>query len=112
MAGLIPPLRVYHFDEECMIFSVTFNHCAERVKRWIHRVKQKYLDSAPTKCVDMDCKFTITKPGSQKHLPLQQRQRAAVLQLCVAREVVIFQIVHVDAVLEALRGFLGDHSIR
>jgi hypothetical protein len=76
------------------------------VKRWIHSVREKYLDAAPTKCVGLDCEFTIAKPVSQKDLPLQQSQRAAVLQLYLANEVFVFQIVHVNAVLEALRDSL------
>jgi hypothetical protein len=45
-------------------------------------------------------------------LPLQEKQRAAIFQLSVASEVFVFQIVHTDAVPEALRKFLGDESIR
>jgi hypothetical protein len=43
---------------------------------------------------------------------LEQRQRAAVLQLSVAYETLVFQIVHVDGVPHALRDFLGDENIR
>ena len=74
-------------------------------------MKEQYLDAAPTKCVGLDCEYTLAKPGSQKKLPLEERQRAAVLQLCVASEVLVFQIVHADAVPEALREFLRDDSI-
>jgi hypothetical protein len=54
---------VYHFDEEGMTFYMTFTHRTERVNRWIHRVKKKYLDAAPTKCVGLDCEFTVATPG-------------------------------------------------
>nr|XP_051220903.1 uncharacterized protein LOC127339039 [Lolium perenne] len=37
---------------------------------------------APTKCVSLDCEFTIAKPGSQKDLPLQHRQHIASLARC------------------------------
>jgi hypothetical protein len=46
-------------------------------------------------------------PGSQKKLPLEESQCAAILQLCFASEVLIFQIVHVDAGSKALTEFLG-----
>jgi hypothetical protein len=36
---------------------------------------------------------------------LEQRQRAAVLQLSIAYETLVFQIVHVDGVPHALRIF-------
>jgi hypothetical protein len=81
---------------------MTFIHRAERVKRWIGRVKEKYLDTASTKCIGLDCEFTIVKPGSHKDLPLQRRHRTNVLQLRVASEVLVFQIVHMEAVPDAL----------
>jgi hypothetical protein len=36
-------------------------------------VKKQYLKAAPTKCVGLDCKYTLAKPGSQKKLPLEER---------------------------------------
>jgi hypothetical protein len=54
MAGCVQTSRVYHFDEEGMTFYVTFTHHPKRVERWIHHVKEKYHEAAPTKCVDLD----------------------------------------------------------
>ena len=76
-------------------------------------MKERFLNAAPIKCVGLDCEFTpSTKGVRQKILPPEQKQRAAILQLSVAYEIRIFQIVHADAVPEALKEFLGDTSIR
>jgi hypothetical protein len=63
MAGFVPPYRMYHFDKEGMTFYVTFTHRPKGVERWIHHVNEKYLDAAPTKCVGLDCEFTVATPG-------------------------------------------------
>ena len=76
-----------------MHFKVTVTLRAARVERWIQYVKQEYLDAAPIKCVGLDCEFTDPVQGvRQKHLPEDQRQRAAVLQLSVVSETLVFQI--------------------
>jgi hypothetical protein len=36
-------------------------------------VKKQYLKASSTKCVGLDCKYTLAKPGSQKKLPLEER---------------------------------------
>ena len=109
--AFVPPSREYRYYDQEMTFYVTFTLRSARVEKWIRLVKEKYLDAAPIKCVGLDCEYTTAKSGSQKDLPPEERQRAAVLQLCVASKVLVFQIVHADAVPEALREFLGDASI-
>jgi hypothetical protein len=52
--------------------------CASRVE-----VKQQFLDATPIKCVGLDCEFTNPREG-------RRNQRAAVLQLSVASEVLVF----------------------
>jgi hypothetical protein len=52
------------------------------VEMWIRAIKQRFLDAAPIKCVGLDCEFTSPHEG--------RRQRAAVLQLSVASEVLVF----------------------
>jgi hypothetical protein len=47
----------------------------------------------------------------QADLPFEQRQRAAILQLSVAYETLVFQIIHADAVPEVQHEFLNDDSI-
>ena len=52
-------------------------------------------------------------PGvKQRDLPPEKMMCAALLQLSVASEVLVFQISNADRVPEALREFLGDESIR
>jgi hypothetical protein len=65
-----------------MNFTITETLRASRVEKWIRAVKQRFLDVAPIKCVGLDCEFTTHEVN----------QRAAILQLSVASEVLIFQI--------------------
>jgi hypothetical protein len=76
---------VYHLTAEGMNFTVTETLRASRVEKWIHTVKQQFLDAAPIKCVGLDCEFTNPREG-------RHNQRAAVFQLLVASEVLVFQI--------------------
>jgi ribonuclease D len=62
-----------------------------------------FLDVAPIKCVGLDCKFTNPREGDQ---------RAAVLQLSVATETLVFQIFRADEVPQVLKEFLQDGNIR
>jgi hypothetical protein len=73
------------------------------VEMWLHAVKQWFLDAAPIKCAGLECEFTT--PRDRLH------QRAAVLELSVASEVLVFQICRADHVLQLLRDFLGDPTI-
>jgi hypothetical protein len=68
-------------------------------------VKQRFLDAAPIKCVGLDCEFTSPREG-------RRNQRAAVLQLLVASEVLVFQICRADHVPQLLKDFLKDPTIR
>jgi hypothetical protein len=65
---------------------VTFTIHAARAESWIRRVKEHYLGVAPTKCIVMDCDYTLPKPGCQKKLTLEERQRVSAIQLCIAGE--------------------------
>jgi hypothetical protein len=51
------------------------------------------------------------KNVKQKNLPLKKKQRAAVLQLSVAYDTLVFQICHTDAMSELLREFLNNDEI-
>jgi hypothetical protein len=77
----LPRSRLYYITVEEMNFTVTETLHASRVEKWIRAVKQRFLDAAPIKCVGLDCEFTS---------PREDRQRATVLQLSVASEVLIF----------------------
>jgi len=96
---------VYHLTAEEMTFTVTVTARASRVERWIRFVKKEFLDAAPVKCVGLDCEFTNPREG-------RQNQRAAVLQLSVAKENLVFQIRWADEVPQLLKDFLRDNTIR
>jgi hypothetical protein len=75
------------------------------VEMWIRVVKQRFLDAAPIKSVGLNCEFTSPCEG-------RRNQRAVVLQLSVASEVLVFQICQADRVSQLLKEFLKDPTIR
>jgi len=87
-----------------MDFKVVVTHRASTVESWIGDVKRRYLDAAPMKIVGLDCEFTDATP--------EERQRAAVLQLSVATDTLVFHICHADRVPQALKDFLMDEAIK
>ena len=89
-----------------MHFKVTVTLRASRVEKWIRAVKSRFLDAAPIKCVGLDCEFTDPRNGGRAN------QRAAVLQLSVASEILVFQICWADKVPQLLKDFLRDKTIR
>jgi ribonuclease D len=99
-----PATRVHNITAEGMEFTITETLRVSMVEMWLHAIKQRFLDAAPIKCVGLDCEFTT--PRDKLH------QRAAVLQLSVASEVLVFQICRADHVPQLLRDFLGDPTIR
>jgi hypothetical protein len=99
----LPRSRLYYITVEEMNFTVTETLRASRVEKWIRAVKQWFLDAAPIKCVGLDCEFTS---------PREDRQRAVVLQLSVASEVLIFQICWTNRVSQLLKEFLKDITIK
>jgi ribonuclease D len=100
----LPLSQVHNITAEGMEFTITETIRASMVEMWLHAVKQRFLDAAPIKCVGLDCEFTT--PRDSIH------QRAAVLQLSVGSEVLVFQICRADHVSQLLRDFLGDTTIR
>ncbi|XP_051190528.1 uncharacterized protein [Lolium perenne] len=95
--------RVYYLTAEGMYFKITVTLCASRVERWIRAVKTDFLNAAQIKCVVLDCEFTNPREGNQ---------RAAILQLSVATENLVFQICSADEVPQVLKDFLQDKTIR
>jgi hypothetical protein len=68
-----------------MSFKVTYTVHASRAERWIREVMENFLDGAPIKCAGLDYEFNdAVKNVRQADLPLEQTQRAAILQLSVA----------------------------
>jgi ribonuclease D len=96
---------VYHLTAEGMHFTVTETLRATRVEKWICAVKQQFLDAVPIKCVALDSEFT--NPHEGRH-----NQRAAILQLSVASEVLVFQICRANGVPQLLKEFLKDTTIK
>jgi hypothetical protein len=99
-----PAMRVHNLTAEGMEFTITEIVCASTVEKWLHAVKERFLNAAPVKCVGLDCEFTT--PHDKPH------QRVALLQLLVASEVLLFQICRTDHVPQLLRDFLGDPTIK
>jgi hypothetical protein len=63
-------------------------------------------------CVGLKYEYTdAEKNVKQKNLPPEKKQRAAVLQLSVASETLVFQICYADAVLKLLWEFLNSDAI-
>jgi hypothetical protein len=85
-----------------MNFTITETLLASRVEKWIRAVKRQFLDAAPIKCVGLDCEFTTHE------VP----QRATILQLSVASEILIFQICKANGVPQLLKDFLKDTTIK
>ena len=81
-----PRSHVYHYKDDAvnMNFNVVVTLRASTVERWIRDVKWRYLDAAPIKIMGLDCEFTDAAP--------EERQRAAVLQLSVAIDTLLFHI--------------------
>jgi ribonuclease D len=96
---------VYNITAEGMLFTITKTLYASVVEMWIHAVKQRFLDAAPIKCVGLDCEFTSPRED-------RSNQRATVLQLSVASEVLVFQICRADHVPQLLKKLLKDTTIR
>jgi hypothetical protein len=100
----LPRSRLYYITIEEMSFTVTETLRASRVEKWIHTVKQRFLEATPINCVGLDCEFTTPHD--------KVNQRAAVLQLSVASEVLIFQICWANRVSQLLKEFLKDTTIK
>jgi hypothetical protein len=61
---------------------------ASRVEKWIRAIKLQFLDAASIKCVGLDYEFTNPREG-------RENQCAAILQLWVASEVLVFKILRI-----------------
>nr|XP_051221172.1 uncharacterized protein LOC127339351 [Lolium perenne] len=82
------------------------------MEKWIYRVSEDFLCDASAKIVGLDCEFTDKVKGTkQKLLPEDKRQRAAVLQLCVANDIILFQIFQATKIPCLLKKFLSSGKI-
>jgi hypothetical protein len=91
---------LYYITVEEMNFTVMETLRASRMEKWIRVVKQRFLDAAPIKCVGLDCEFISPR---ERNL-----QRATILQLSVASEVLVFKICWANRVPPLLKEFLKD----
>jgi hypothetical protein len=63
-------------------------------------------------CVGLNCEYTdAMKNVKESSLPPEKKQRAAVLQLSMVYETLVFEIYQADAVPGFLRGFLRKDEI-
>jgi hypothetical protein len=79
----LPQSRVHNIIAEGMKFTITETLRASMMEIWIRAVKLRFLDATPIKCVGLDCEFTSPCEG-------RRHQRASVLQLSAAFEVLVF----------------------
>jgi hypothetical protein len=79
----LPRSRLYYVVIEEMNFTIMETLRASRVEKWIRTVKRRFLDATLIKCVGLDCEFTTHE------VP----QRAAILQLSVASEILISRFI-------------------
>lgn len=98
-----PSSELYYIVAEEMNMKTTVTLRANRVEAWIDAVKKNFLDAAPMKIVGLDCEFTD---------PREPNQRAAILQLSVAYETLVFHICHADEVPQVLKDFLADENVK
>jgi hypothetical protein len=101
----LPQSREHNITDKGMEFTITETLCASMVEMWLRTVKQWFLDAALIKCVGLDYEFTSPREG-------RRHQRATVLQLSVASEVLVFQICRADHVPQLHKDFLKDPTIR
>nr|XP_051220932.1 uncharacterized protein LOC127339074 [Lolium perenne] len=95
-----------------MEFKVTVTTRAATMEKWIYRVSEDFLCDASAKIVGLDCEFTDKVKGIKQKLLLEdKRQRAAVLQLCVANNIILFQIFQATKVPCLLKKFLSSGKI-
>jgi hypothetical protein len=97
-----PRSQIYYVIIKEMNFTIMETLHASRVEKWICTIKRQFLDNAPTKCVGLDYEFTTHA------VP----QHAAILQLSVASEILIFQICKANGVPQLLNDFLKDTTIK
>jgi hypothetical protein len=100
--AILPRSQLYYVVIEEMNFTITETLRASRVEKWFRAVKRRFLDATPIKCVGLDCEF-ITH---------EVPQRAAILQLSVASEILIFQICKASGMPQLLKDFLKDTTIK
>jgi hypothetical protein len=98
----LPRSQLYYVVIEEMNFTIMETLRTSRVEKWVRAIKRRFLNAALIKCVGLDCEFTTHE------VP----QRAAILQLSVASEILIFQICKANRMPQLLKEFLKDTPIK
>ena len=95
-----------------MEFYATYTTEARQVQRWIGDAMRR-LEEEPLMLVGLDCEFTDRLNKEERiGLPCGGQRKAAVLQLAVSNQVLVFQICLADWVPTLLREFLDGERIK
>ena len=84
----------------CIVATITVN--PRVVQQWINNVSN-YLEMVETRVIGLDAEYTERAPG--------KIQRAAILQLCLEDEVLVYHIIHSPSILGELHDFLSQEDI-
>ena len=72
------------------------------VQQWINNVSNS-LEKVETRVIGLDAEYTERAPG--------KIQRAAVLQLCLEDDVLVYHIIHSPSILGELHDFLSQEDV-
>ena len=112
-AAILVAQPAVHRFEQLAGFKVTVTVANEPgvVEEWVKSVLNS-LQTVEMKIVGLDTEFTDQVHGvKQKDLPLEMQRRAAVLQLCVADDCLVYHIMHSPRIPDELKIFLAREDI-
>ena len=112
-AAILVAQPAVHRFEQLAGFKVTVTVANEPgvVEEWVKSVLNS-LQTVEMKIVGLDTEFTDQVHGvKQKDLPLEMQRRAAVLQLCVADDCLVYHIMHSPRIPDELKKFLAREDI-
>ena len=117
------PDRLFHISKGGIRIHTTVTSNPSTVVAFIRFIWKKYLNHAKWRVVGLDCEYTrYVHSKERKKLPLEQQvalsnqepQRAAVLQLCVGKHCLIYQLYQAHArsfIPPLLRNFLDNDTV-
>ncbi|KAE8818744.1 werner syndrome-like exonuclease [Hordeum vulgare] len=117
------PDRLFHISKGGIRIHTTVTSNPSTVVAFIRFVWKKYLNYDKWRVVGLDCEYTrYVNSKERKKLPIEQQvalsiqepQRAAVLQLCVGKHCLIYQLYQADGwsfIPPLLRIFLENDTI-
>ena len=83
----------------CIVSTITIPRV---VRQWINNVSGS-LEKVETRVIGLDAEYTERAPG--------KIQRAAVLQLCLEDDVLVYHIIHVPSIPGELHDFLSREDL-